>query len=243
VLGKRAAHRVALLAAAFLTSLAFGGGDGGGAAQIQAKRLVDPARFSATVDHPLVPLSSVRLTVFKGRERDPKSGETINIRAESRVLKKRARVAGVGVTVVEVKEYEDGALIERSLDYYAQRRDGSVWYFGERVDMYEGGRIVSHEGQWLAGKGKARPGLFMPAKPKLGDTFQQERAPGIAEDRSTVVALGLEVRTPAGKFSKCIKTKDLAPLDKVTEFKYYCPGVGLVREDPPAGRIELVRYR
>jgi len=28
-----------------------------------------------------------------------------------------------------------------------------------------------------------------------------------------------------------LKTKDLAPLDNATEFRYYCSGVGLVREE------------
>ena len=37
--------------------------------------------------------------------------------------------------------------------------------------------------------------------------------------------------------------EDFAPLDNLTEFKYYCPGVGLVREEPESGTIELVRYR
>ena len=202
----------------------------------------DPAGIMATVDHPLVPLSLIRLTVFEGSERDPETGEAIETRVESRVLQKTELVAGVRVAVVEVKDYEDGGLVEQTLDYYAQHRDGSVWYFGERVAEYEGGKIVGHAGQWLAGEGKARPGLFMPAEPKVGQAFAQERAPGVAEDRSTVVAVGLDVTTPAGTFADCIKTKDFAPLDKVTEFKYYCPGIGLVREEPPRGRLDLVHH-
>jgi hypothetical protein len=83
----------------------------------------------------------------------------------------------------------------------------------------------------------------MPADPKVGDEFEQERAPGVAEDRSEVVAVGLKVRTQAGRFDRCIKTKDFAPLDNNTEFKYYCAGVGLVREQYPEGRLDLVRYR
>jgi hypothetical protein len=83
----------------------------------------------------------------------------------------------------------------------------------------------------------------MPAEPKVGDAFEQERAPGVAEDQSKVVAEGLEVRTPAGTFSDCIKTEDYAPLDDVTEFKFYCPDVGLVREEPPGGRLDLIEYR
>jgi hypothetical protein len=219
------------------------GGDGGPGGQAETARAADRPPFSATVDHPLVPLSSVRLTVFEGRERDADTGKTTELRVESRVLARTDRVDGVPVAVVEVKESEDGELVELTLDYYAQDTEGNVWYFGERVDDYEDGEVVGHHGEWLAGRGRAKAGLFMPARPIVGRTFEQERAPGIAEDRSTVVAVGLDVRTSAGTFSDCVKTRDVAPLDDVTEFKLYCPGVGLVREEPPGGRLELVRYR
>jgi hypothetical protein len=227
-----------------LAALASGcGSNGDGEPTGGAQAGSEPARFSATVDNPLVPFSSVRLTVFEGSEKDPETGEKVELRVESRVLERTERVAGVPVAVVEVKDFEDGELVESTLDYYAQHEDGSVWYFGERVDDYEGGKVVGHKGQWLAGKGNAKAGIFMPAEPKVGDAFEQERAPGVAEDQSKVVAAGVEVRTPAGMFSDCIKTEDYAPLDDVTEFKFYCPDVGLVREEPPGGRLDLIEYR
>jgi hypothetical protein len=82
----------------------------------------------------------------------------------------------------------------------------------------------------------------MPAAPRVGQTFQQERAPGIAEDRSTVLARGLRVTTAAGRFSGCLKVRDFAPLDHLTEIKYYCRGVGLVRESAKGTRIDLARF-
>jgi hypothetical protein len=202
-----------------------------------AKPALDPGRFSAAVDNPLFPLSALRVVVFEGTE------EGAEIRSESRVLERTGHVAGVPVTVVDVREFEDGELVEHTRDYYAQHADGGVRYMGESVDDIEDGKVVGHEGQWLAGKGNARPGVLMPADPKVGDAFDSERAPGVAEDRSEVVAVGLSVTTPAGRFDRCIKTKDFAPLDNATEFKYYCAGVGLVREQFPEGRLDLVRYR
>jgi hypothetical protein len=239
--GKRRQTAATIALIAVLGLLASACGSTGGSGAEPTKETPASARFSATVDHPLLPLTSVPETVFEGRERDAETGEPIEVRVESRVLDATARVAGTDVAVVREEDYERGHLVERTRDYYAQDEAGAVWYFGERVDEYENGKLVGHEGQWLAGRGNARPGLFMPAKPRRGDAFEQERAPGLAEDRSTVLAVGLEVRTPAGTFSGCIKTKDFAPLDDVTELKYYCPGVGLVREDPPGGRIQLVR--
>src|SRR3984893_3086434 len=52
---------------------------------------------------------------------------------------------------------------EVSRNYYAiSKRTNSVSYFGEEVDMYKNGKVVSHEGAWLAGTGGARFGLMMP---------------------------------------------------------------------------------
>jgi hypothetical protein len=207
-----------------------------GARALQAAGPFAPARFSTKIDNPLVALSSVRTSVLQGHEGDAR------FRSEARLLARTTRILGVRVAIVEVKDYEDGELIERTLDYYAQRDDGGVWYFGEHVDDLEGGKVVGHGGQWIAGKAGAKPGLFMPAKPKVGQTFEQEQAPGVAEDRSTVVATGLTVKTPAGRFTGCIKTRDFAPLDKSTEFKFYCRGVGLVRQQAPGTLVQLVRY-
>jgi hypothetical protein len=208
----------------------------------EAWRPPDPSQFSANVDHPLVPLASVPVTIFEGTERRFFVFRS-EVRVESRVLERTDHVAGVPVAVVDVKEYKDGELFEHTLDYYAQDKEGNVWYLGERVDDIADGKVVGHRGQWLAGQDGAKPGLFMPAHPRVGQTFQQERAPGIAEDRSTVVAVGLEVRTPLRTFSDCIKTKDFAPLDSATEFKHYCPGVGLVREEGVGEQLQLVHHR
>ena len=62
------------------------------------------------------------------------------------------------------------------------------------------------------------------------------------EDESTVVGTGRTVTTPAGRFRHCVKTRDFSPLDKANEHKYYCRGVGLVREDVEGGNGLLVRY-
>jgi hypothetical protein len=229
-----------VLGAFFLLTLAASGcGDDDEVSEgsAAARPTLDSSQFSATVDNALFPLATIRATLFEGTEGDAK------VRSTSHVLERTGQVSGVPVTVVDVRDYEDGELVEHTRDYYAQHKDGSVRYMGEAVDDIEDGKVVGHEGQWLAGKGNARPGIFMPAEPKVGDTFQQERAAGVAEDRSEVVTVGLKVTTPAGRFDDCIKTKDFAPLDKQTEFKYYCAGVGLVREQFPEGRLDLVRYR
>jgi hypothetical protein len=55
----------------------------------------------------------------------------------------------------------DEELIEISRNYFAQTQTGpapgTVCYFGENVDIYEDGEIVSHEGAWRAEAAVAYP--------------------------------------------------------------------------------------
>ena len=241
---RRQGRVATIVAAAGVAAVASGGGPGGGAvartAQIEPPP--DPAQFSRTVDNPLFPASTLRFKSMRGTERG-ENGRLVRVRIETRVLRRTHRVAGVSVLVVQDRDFEGGELVERTFDYFAQDRQGNVWYFGEDVDDLEDGRVVGHEGQWLAGRRGAKPGLFMPAAPGVGQTFEQEQAPGVAEDRSTVLAVGIRMRTRAGTFRGCIKTRDFAPLDRLTETKYYCPRVGLARQlDRRGGKVEVARF-
>lgn len=235
-----AASALAVLAVAGM--IAFSGCENGDGVDESPPSGLDPGDFQARVDNRFFPLNPGDSRVYGGEETDPDTGETVQLRVESTVLSQTDFVAGIEVTVVEVRDYEDGELVESTLDYYAQGKDGRVYYIGERVDEYEGGEVTGHGGQWLAGEGGSLPGIFMPAEPNVGDEFEQERAPGVAEDRSRVVATDQTVTTPAGTFTGCIKTEDFDPLGGVTEFKYYCPDVGLVREEFEEGRLDLISY-
>src|SRR2546425_5868221 len=205
---------------------------------------LNPRDFSTNIDNPLFPLSSLGPKTFEGQDTDPDTGEVLAARLESAVLGKTRKVAGVEVLVLEEKVFANDELIERALDFFAQHEDGTVYYFWELVDNYENGKIVDHDGSWLAGKNGAEPGIVTPADPFVGQTFNQENAPGVAEDQSRVLALDENVKTPAGKFKGCAKFEDTNPLDSppTTEFKWFCPGVGLVRDVDAEGFIELVSY-
>jgi hypothetical protein len=133
--------------------------------------------------------------------------------------------------VVEERETEAGELKEISRNYFslcAPARD--LYYFGEEVDIYEDGEIVSHDGAWLAGRNGALPGIIMPDSAfLLGTRYFQEQAAGIALDRAEHVESGLQLTLPAGTFKGCIKTIETSPLEPGSEsIKFYCPGVGMV---------------
>lgn len=148
------------------------------------------------------------------------------------VLSDTKTVDGVVTGLLEEREEKDGKLIEVSRNYFAtDSSTGDVYYFGEDVDNYKDGRIISHESTWLAGEKGARFGLMMPGKPKAGDKFYQEIAPKVALDRVEIVSVDETVKTPAGTFKHCVHLRETTPLESDVSHKYYAPGIGMIKDD------------
>src|SRR5688572_11001038 len=149
------------------------------------------------------------------------------------VLREDGRRHWIRTRVVEERETADGELVEISRNFFSTcRPSNDVYYFGEDVDIYENGKVVSHDGAWLAGRHGAEPGIIMPDSAfLLGSRYYQEIAPNIALDRAEHVAFDLDVETPAGAFEDCIKIVETTPLEPGSEsIKLYCPKVGLVAD-------------
>jgi hypothetical protein len=146
----------------------------------------------------------------------------------------------VRARVVEEREWVDDELVEVSRNFFARcQQTNDVYYFGEDVDIYEDGEIVSHDGAWRAGEDGAQPGLIMPGTYLLGARYFQEIAPDVALDRAEHTAMGLTISTPAGTFHDCVEVIETTPLEPGHEsLKRYCPGIGLVVDDV----VELVRF-
>jgi len=194
--------------------------------------------FSLTIDNPYFPLLPGRVSVFSGEE----EGESLGL--EITVTKGTERFypgsANFRTRVVQELEWGDangdGAiddgedLIEVSQNYFAQTQDGTVCYFGEVVDIYEDGQVVSHAGTWRADDPGNAPGIFMPATPKKGQHWQIESAPGIAQDEATIVGVRT-VTVPAGRFRKALEVADCNPLDGDCGTKFYAPQRGLIADN------------
>jgi hypothetical protein len=146
------------------------------------------------------------------------------------VLDETKIVDGVKTRVLEEKEWKDGKLYEVARNYFAMcPRTKDVFYFGEDVDFYENGKVVKHDGSWLAGKDGNKAGLIMAGAPKVGMKYYQEIAPKVAMDRAEIVSLNETCKTPAGTFSNCMKVKEGTALNLLeTEYKYYAPNIGLI---------------
>ena len=125
----------------------------------------------------------------------------------------------------------DGEVVEDTRDWYAQDRDGNVWYFGEETAEYEDGKVVSTEGSWEAGVDGALPGIVMHAAPEVGDAYRQEFYEGEAEDLAEVVRDGESATVPAGTFDDVVVIKEWNPLEPESiEEKSFAQGVGMVLE-------------
>ena len=171
--------------------------------------------------------------VLEGEE----DGETARLTIT--VLDQTRTVTGVETRVVEEREEEDGELVEVSRNYMAiSSLTGALGYFGEEVDIYEDGRVVKHDGAWLAGEDGARFGLLLPGSPRVGARFYQEVAPGAALDRAEITGLFETLVTPAGRFERCLQVRESSALERGSEVKLHAPGIGLVQEE----HLRLVRY-
>ena len=148
------------------------------------------------------------------------------------VLAETQAVDGVVTGVLEERETKNGTLVEVSRNFMATHKDtGDVYYFGEDVDNYKGGKVVDHESAWRAGAGGAKFGLMIPAKPTVGQAFYQEIAPKVAMDRVEVVSTNDTVKTPAGTFEHCVHLRETTPLERGVSHKYYAPGIGIIKDD------------
>lgn len=157
----------------------------------------------------------------------------ITVKNETRLID------GVQTRVVEERESKGGEVVEISRNFFAiSRRTNSVYYFGEEVDIYKNGKIVKHAGAWLSGAGGAKFGGYMPGLPLVGARYYQEIAPEVAMDRAEIIGLSETLKTPAGEFKNCLKTEDGSQIETAKEFKFYAPGVGLIKEES----LQLVRY-
>jgi hypothetical protein len=156
---------------------------------------------------------------------------------EDIVLNYTRRIDGVVTRPVLDRDLVKGRKLAGSIDYYAQDDSGNVWYLGEATVHYVNGRLTDHADSWIAGKGGARPGIFMPAHPALGEPrFQQEFAPNVAADVEHIVSISKSVCVPRRCYAHVVQANETTVLSPgVLSAKYYAPGVGLISEDTLSG--------
>ena len=176
----------------------------------------------ARITNPLFPISRLRSAVLLGRV-DGK-----RFRTETTLLPRTKTIVWNGRRIAALESqyvaYLGGRLHEVALDWYAQADDGAVWYLGEDVFNYEKGVVADTDGTWLTGR-EGPAAMIMPARPKVGDAFRPENAPGIVFEEVVVERAGVRVAGPAGPVNGAIVTRELHQ-DGTTERKLFAPGYG-----------------
>ena len=183
------------------------------------------------IDNKYFPLKPGTTFVYKGTKEGDPTRDTFEVTSKVKVI------AGITTREIHDKLFTKGVLTESTQDWFAQDDNGNVWYFGEfTTDFSSGG---SHEGSWQAGVKGAKAGIIMEAQPKVGDTYNQEVAKGVAEDKATVLSLNDKVCVTYGCFTHVLKTKEFTPLEPgKEENKFYAQNIGNIKALSVKGESE-----
>jgi hypothetical protein len=157
--------------------------------------------------------------------------------------------------VVRDEVFEDGFLTEGTNDWFAQAKDGTVWYCGEETAEFEtfaGDRpmkpeLVDIAGSFKAGRDGDKPGIIFLANPQVGQVYIEESSLGNAEDATRILSIDYSYgkdpnldRLVPPKLAQllckknCVVTRNTSSLEPgVVERKYYAPGIGVFLETAP----------
>jgi hypothetical protein len=203
---------------------------------------INPNNFVEGVNNPFFPLNVGDtyhyLTTFND------AGAISYVNDEFNVTQETKEILGVTCTVVHIVSSWEGALIEDSYDWFAQDVRGNVWNFGEDTKDYDSEGNVDSSGSWEAGVNGAIPGIQMWAHPRahIGQAYNKELAPGVAEDKAKVIDGNVIANVPFGLFQNCIRIKEFSPLDPgVNSYRSYKEGIGtLSSATPDAGEKSVL---
>jgi hypothetical protein len=197
--------------------------------------VIDAADFVAAniTGNLFFPITPGTTYVYEGKDEDG-----VVVRVEEEHTTSTKTIQGVTCVVINAREYVGGELVEDTFDWYAQDKQGNMWYFGEDSQEMEGGQVVSTAGSWEAGVEGALPGIIMLVHPIEGLWYRQEYWEDEAEDVGQVLSLNETVEVPYGIFSDCLQISEWNPLESgIVEHKFYAAGVGLLRAIAVKGEV------
>lgn len=191
----------------------------------------DPANFddSTNIDNGWLPMTPGTQWVFEGTTNE--DGELIPHRLVFTVTDLTKEIEGVSTLVAWIEDYADEELIEAEIAFYAQDKDGNVWYLGEYPEEYEDGELVDAPA-WIAGQEEALAGIKMPAEPRLGTpSFAQGWAPAVEwTDRGQVYRVNQQTCVPADCYDGVLVMDEFNEEEPgAIQLKYYARGVGQVQ--------------
>jgi hypothetical protein len=180
----------------------------------------EPEAYDVEIDNPYLPMFPGTVWIYEGDDGGLFRRDIVRILDEPRVIE------GVTCTEMYQEVYRDGELSESTSHWYAQDHDGNVWMYGENSLEYEDEHAVTTEDSWLAGVGG-----MLGANPTGREAVQ-------------ILSVAETATVPAGRFENCVEALESDPDDpEDVDTIIYGPGVGMVSEESPGGRIQLVETR
>jgi hypothetical protein len=192
----------------------------------------DPSNFdrSTEITNPWMPLKPGTRFTYNGNTVED-DGTVVPHRIVVNVTDLTKVIAGVRSLVTWDLDYSDGELVEAELAFYAQDKDGTVWYMGEYPEEYEEGKFVAAPA-WLHGFEDARAGIAMRANPQPNTpSYSQGWGPAVNwTDRGRVDKVGQKTIVAAGKYDDVVVIAETSATEQDSEqLKYFARGVGNVR--------------
>ena len=197
--------------------------------------VLDSADFSTTIDNAYFPLPVGRTWVYKGVKDGQNQIDTVTVTPDTKLV-----AEGITARVVrDVATTQDGRVLERTFDWYAQDKQGNVWYVGEETVAYLANGKTDTSGSWEAGVHDAEPGLVMESDPQIPDAYRQEFLANQAEDTAWIVDRGGSFTGPSGTFKNALTSLEATRIEPgAYDRKVYAAGVGMVREEALTGPQE-----
>ena len=192
----------------------------------------DPDNFgddSTNIDNRWLPLQPGSQWVFEGSTIENR--EVVPHLLTFTVTDLTKEVNGVQTVVAFIEDLSAGQLVEAEIAFYAQDKDGVVWYLGEYPEEWKNGEFLDAPA-WIAGLEGARAGIKMPAEPEPDTpSYAQGWAPAVDwSDRGQVYRMGEHTCVPFDCYEDVLMMDEFSLTEPgAIQIKYYAPGVGQVR--------------
>jgi hypothetical protein len=204
----------------------------GASARSGYEPVLNPSDFVRSITNPYFPLPVGRTLTYRGIKDGVTQVDVVHVTSSTRVLE------GITATGVSDVATHNGRLLEKTTDWYAQDKQGNVWYLGERTAAFSHGHI-DHSGSWLAGVHDGEPGVVMKASPQIPDAYRQEFLVGQAEDTAWIVNRGGSLKLLFTVVHNVVTSLEFTVLEPtVLDKKIYAPGLGIVMEVAALGPKE-----
>src|SRR4029077_20276310 len=122
---------------------------------------LNPGDFVRVIDNPYYPLPVGRTLIYRGVRDGQTQTDRVHVTSRTKVIE------GITATTVSDVARHNGKLLEKTTDWFAQDKQGNVWYLGEDTAAYLPNGQIDLSGSWQAGVHDGEPGIIMLAHPQI----------------------------------------------------------------------------